>query len=139
MTTVKKPIDDEDDKVKWKKSSCRMDRPTEVRLTLLSLQTYQLFPAGRMFVYFGSQTGTAEGFARTIEKEGIARGNVTTTKKSCEASPNISRFPTIVFVQHRGSQVLIDLTFLSQVLTPGELTWMTSIQLSWRKRDSQCF
>eukprot|EP00596_Hydrurales_sp_CCMP1899_P008435 CAMPEP_0119042436 /NCGR_PEP_ID=MMETSP1177-20130426/15177_1 /TAXON_ID=2985 /ORGANISM="Ochromonas sp, Strain CCMP1899" /LENGTH=623 /DNA_ID=CAMNT_0007009233 /DNA_START=235 /DNA_END=2106 /DNA_ORIENTATION=- len=34
----------------------------------------KLFPAGKMFVYFGSQTGTAEGFAKVIEKEGISRG-----------------------------------------------------------------
>lgn len=28
-----------------------------------------------MFVYFGSQTGTAETFSRIIEKEGISKGS----------------------------------------------------------------
>lgn len=32
------------------------------------------YPAGDMFVYFGSQTGTAEGFARTIMEDGKAKG-----------------------------------------------------------------
>lgn len=33
-----------------------------------------MFPAGKMFIYFGSQTGTAESFSRILEKEGIAKG-----------------------------------------------------------------
>jgi hypothetical protein len=35
----------------------------------------KLFPAGKMFVYFGSQTGTAESFSRIVEKEGISKGS----------------------------------------------------------------
>ncbi len=33
------------------------------------------YPAGEMHVYFGSQTGTAEGFARTIMEEGKSKGS----------------------------------------------------------------
>ena len=39
-----------------------------------SVDDDEKFPAGRLNIYFGSQTGTAAGFARTLAKEGIERG-----------------------------------------------------------------
>jgi hypothetical protein len=34
------------------------------------------FPAGPLHIYFGSQTGTAESFSKTVQKEGRAKGEV---------------------------------------------------------------
>lgn len=39
-----------------------------------SLTNEEKYPAGRINVYFGSQTGTAEGFARIIQTEGQKKG-----------------------------------------------------------------
>ena len=39
-----------------------------------SVDDEEKFPAGRLNIYFGSQTGTAAGFASTLAKEGIERG-----------------------------------------------------------------
>ena len=37
------------------------------------------FPAGKLNIYYGSQTGTAARFARTLAKEGKERGLSTTS------------------------------------------------------------
>ena len=39
-----------------------------------TLTNEQKYPAGKLVVYFGSQTGTAEGFARVLMEEGKSKG-----------------------------------------------------------------
>jgi len=39
-----------------------------------TLTNEQKYPAGKLAIYFGSQTGTAEGFARVLMEEGRAKG-----------------------------------------------------------------
>ena len=41
-----------------------------------SIVNSQEFPAGRLSIYYGSQTGTAARFARTLAKEGKERGTL---------------------------------------------------------------
>ncbi len=46
------------------------------------------YPAGKMFIYFGSQTGTAEGFARVVMEDGQKHGFEAKTMDLEDFDPN---------------------------------------------------
>ena len=63
-----------------------------------SMVNVQEFPAGRLNIYYGSQTGTAARFARTLAKKGKERGmTILPTLPPSLFSINLQLLPTIPF------------------------------------------